>query len=410
MAYSELIKNFDKIRSYMRDFFLYGFRTRDEFDKKSIRSYDNERRRIQSYLGDLVSVRQTASGRNVFISLEGRRITHNPLYKAFKSKSFTDKDITLHFILMDIFISGESYTLNELIQIIGDDYLSAFDNPISFDESTLRKKLKEYEKMGLVISEKSGKTVKYSLVNNNIEPGQYKEAIRFFTEENPLGVVGSYIEDRIGGDEEILSFKNHYIMNAYDTEILEAVLKGIHEKRQIEIVNFSTHTKNETIWNVIPLKLYVSTQGGRNYLQCMDGKNRALLSFRIDCIQKVILKEEVLEYDSLQEEFKNTAKHMWGVNHSNGGKLEHIEMDIHVGRDEEFIIRRLEREKRCGEIIKLDDETYRFAADVYDSYEMVPWIRTFIGRISALRCDNEKVCNQLKTDCYKMARQYEVLQ
>ena len=130
----------------MRDFFLYGFRTRDEFDKKSIRSYDNERRRIQSYLGDLVSVRQTASGRNVFISLEGRRITHNPLYKAFKSKSFTDKDITLHFILMDIFISGEFYTLNELIQIIGDEYLSAFDNPISFDESTLRKKLKEYEK------------------------------------------------------------------------------------------------------------------------------------------------------------------------------------------------------------------------------------------------------------------------
>ena len=56
---------------------------------------------------------------------------------------------------------------------------------------------------------------------------------RFFTEENPLGVVGSYIEDRIGGDEEILSFKNHYIMNAYDTEILEAVLKGIHEKRQM---------------------------------------------------------------------------------------------------------------------------------------------------------------------------------
>ncbi|MBQ2116850.1 MAG: hypothetical protein II193_09730 [Lachnospiraceae bacterium] len=70
----------------------------------------------------------------MFISLEGRRITHNPLYKAFKSKSFTDKDITLHFILMDILVSGESYTLNELIQIIGDEYLSVFDNPLSFDE------------------------------------------------------------------------------------------------------------------------------------------------------------------------------------------------------------------------------------------------------------------------------------
>lgn len=79
MAYSELIKNFDNIRSYMREFFIYGFKTREEYDKKSARSYDNERRRIQSYLGDLVSFRQTSAGKNLFISLDGRSVTHNPL-------------------------------------------------------------------------------------------------------------------------------------------------------------------------------------------------------------------------------------------------------------------------------------------------------------------------------------------
>ena len=52
MAYSELIKNFNRIRDYMRQFYVYGFRTRDEYDKKSARSYDNERRRIESWLGD----------------------------------------------------------------------------------------------------------------------------------------------------------------------------------------------------------------------------------------------------------------------------------------------------------------------------------------------------------------------
>ena len=93
MAYSELIKNFDNIRSYMKEFFIYGFKTREEYDKKSARSYDNERRRIQSYLGDFVSFRQTSSGKNMFISLDGRSVTHNPLYRAFKAKSFTNKDI-----------------------------------------------------------------------------------------------------------------------------------------------------------------------------------------------------------------------------------------------------------------------------------------------------------------------------
>ena len=30
MAYSELIKNFDRIREYMRQFYVYGFRSRTE--------------------------------------------------------------------------------------------------------------------------------------------------------------------------------------------------------------------------------------------------------------------------------------------------------------------------------------------------------------------------------------------
>jgi hypothetical protein len=52
--YSELVKNYNKIREYLRDFYIYGFRSRDSFVQKSSgRSYDNERRRIESYLGEI---------------------------------------------------------------------------------------------------------------------------------------------------------------------------------------------------------------------------------------------------------------------------------------------------------------------------------------------------------------------
>ena len=43
MAYSELIKSFEKIRDYMRDFLVYGFRSREDFTRKSARSYDDVR-------------------------------------------------------------------------------------------------------------------------------------------------------------------------------------------------------------------------------------------------------------------------------------------------------------------------------------------------------------------------------
>ena len=35
MAYSELVKNFDRIRDYMRQFYVYGFKSRTEYDKKA---------------------------------------------------------------------------------------------------------------------------------------------------------------------------------------------------------------------------------------------------------------------------------------------------------------------------------------------------------------------------------------
>lgn len=41
-----------------------------------------------------------------------------------------------------------------------------------------------------------------------------------------LGVVGSYLEDKMEQEKEYLAFKNHYIMNAYDTEIIEKILRG----------------------------------------------------------------------------------------------------------------------------------------------------------------------------------------
>ena len=143
MAYSELIKDFGRIRDYMREFFVYGFKSRDEYTRKSSRSYDDERRRLASWLGDYMQFRQNPDGKNVFISIDSRVSRHNPLYKAWKTKSFTDGDITLHFILFDILDSpGTMLTLKEITERI-DAYLQTFEEPRTFDESTVRKKLKE---------------------------------------------------------------------------------------------------------------------------------------------------------------------------------------------------------------------------------------------------------------------------
>ena len=117
MAYNELIKNFEKVRAYMREFYVYGFKSRTEYDAKSARSYDDERRRLESWLGDYMRFTQTPEGKNVFLSVDSRVTRKNPFYKAWKAKSFTDGDITLHFAIFDILYElGERMRPNYLTE------------------------------------------------------------------------------------------------------------------------------------------------------------------------------------------------------------------------------------------------------------------------------------------------------
>ena len=128
MAYSELIKNFSKIREYISQFFIYGFKSRNEYDSKSARSYDNERRRIESWLGDYMSFRQNPDGKNVFFAVDSRSIPSNPLYNAFKAKSFTSNDITLNFCILDMFVDCDVLSAGEIAEKLSNEYFSVFEN------------------------------------------------------------------------------------------------------------------------------------------------------------------------------------------------------------------------------------------------------------------------------------------
>ena len=81
---------------------------------------------------------------------------------------------------------------------------------------------------------------------------------------------------------------------------------------------------------------------------------------------------------------------------------------VRVEANEEHIVKRLEREKRTGRVEKIDKHTYRFCADVYDSTELIPWIRTFICRITEMRFSNRTVENRFKKDLEQMYRMYGI--
>lgn len=388
----------------MRDFYVYGFKSRSDFDYKSMRAYDDEKRRIESWLSDYMSFTYKDE-KFAYLSVDSRTVQSNPLYKAWKTKSFTDGDIILHFTLFDILYDEEiKKTLNEIITEI-DDLLGL---EITFDESTIRKKLKEYANEGIINIEKHGKKVLYSR-SHDFDISYMTSMIDFASEIMPCGVIGSFLQDRLPHHNNYFFFKHHYITSALDSGVLLDLFSAIKKKVFIEVDNLGRRFDKPKTIRLIPLKIYISSQNGRQYLIAYHEKAQLMNAYRLDYLSNVKEKEACSFYQEIKNILINNEQYMWGVNsHINFDNTEYVEFTIKINKSELYVLKRLEREKRCGFVKKIDHEHYQYSAILFDLLEIIPWIRTFISYIESIHFSNKRIEKKFFSDLEKMYKMYKV--
>lgn len=392
MAYSELIKDFKRIRTYLRDFYVYGFKARSDFSEKSARSYDNERRRVESWMGDYVSFSQDSRGKRIFLSMDSRSIPHNPLYRAFRAKSFTPKDILLHFCLLDLFLDQDMVELRDILPLLEESYPNIIGSLV-MDEKTLRLKAQELADMGVLKREKQGRKILYRLMPDSVSLDSLADAIDFHSEALPLGVVGSYLLDKLNRKGSAFRFKHHYPMQAIDSEVMADLLEAIQQRCAVEVTVLNP-ANGEVRRENTPIRIYVSTETGREYAVMWSHREEKFYLTRIDRIMAVKLLSENPRWQQLAADFQKQAPHIWGMSSRTAGgiqQLQWLEMEIVFGPDEPFILQRLNREKRCASLTKLEEGRYLIRAEVFDPYEMMPWILSFTGRIARLESSDTRV-------------------
>jgi len=404
--FQELIKNFERIRDYMRQFYVYGYKVRNDFDDKSARTYDNERRRIESWMSGYIRSDYTAKGKQVAISVNSRQITQNPLYAAWKSKSFTDNDIMLHFLLLDLLWDGAKYSAAKAADHIADCY------GIVFDQQTVRLKLKEYETLGILCSEKSGRRLHYFLSSvSTIESsplyGELITAVKFFQEAAPFGFIGSTLLDREAAANEFFSFKHHFIVHTLEDQVLLDILSAMREQQKIKFENTSVRTGQTTQMTGIPLKIFVSTQTGRRYACIYHESNRRFRNMRLDSMRNIISLDTVDHYAKLKKLLNKNLPYCWGVSFGSTSRLEDIHLKLHIDEQKEpYIIERLRREGRGGEVLRVAENTFLYSGTYFDTNEMLGWVKTFTGRILDIQGSNRDVIDKLERDLNRMYAMY----
>lgn len=407
MAYSELIKDFKRIRAYLRDFYVYGFKVRGDFSEKSARSYDNERRRLESWMGDYVSFSYDSRGKRVFMSMDSRSIPHNPLYRAFKAKSFTSKDILLHFCLMDLFRDQDAAELREVLPLLEESYPSAIGS-LAMDEKTVRLKLQELAEMGILSREKQGRRILYRLEKDNFNPAELEAAVDFYSEALPLGVVGSYLLDKWERQESSFRFKHHYPMQAIDSEVMADLLEAIQHRSAVRVTVLNP-ARGEVQRENTPIKIYISTETGREYAVMWSCSEEKFFLTRIDRILQVTRLDPDPQWEQLRAAFEKQEPHIWGMSSRSAGgvqQLQWLEMEIVFSPEEPFILQRLQREKRCAHLQKLEEGRYLIRAEVFDPYEMMPWILSFTGRIARLESSDVRILEDYRDFLHRWEELY----
>lgn len=405
--FKELIKSFPKTREYVRDFFVYGFKTRDEFKDKSPRTYDNERRRLESWLGPYVQKDYVSKGSNISLAIDSNLLDTNPLFQVWKTKSFTDNDIILHFLILDLLENGKALTAEE----ITDRLLTEYD--ALFDTQTVRRKCNAYEKEGLLYKKKEGKTVRYYLDNSltiwlKNNPA-VMDALAFYQIAGNLGIIGNEILEQLDARNQTFRVKHSFFVHTLEEEILLCLLNAMNQKSNVQLELKGSKKGMVTSTQVVPLQIFTSTRSGRRFLCGYLNKTRRFSCYRLDTIKNVVLLDEALEYDDLQNKLDRNRACLWGVSFQNENRrhLDKLTMTLQVYEPtEHYILERLKREGRGGTVTKLERNIYQYEIEVFDCNEMLPWIRTFIGRILSLECTAKSVEHRFYQDLQTMYEMY----
>ncbi len=407
--FHELIKSFPKTREYVRDFFVYGFKTRTEFKHKSPRTYDNERRRLESWLSPFVHKDHLSNGANISLAIDSNLLDTNPLFRVWKTKSFTDNDIVLHFFILDLLQDGGKMTAEE----ITDDLLTEYE--AFFDIQTVRRKCNAYQKEGLLQKQRKGKTVVYSLDTSLAQWLKSNEtildALAFFQLAGNLGMIGNQLTDQFDYQNQTFRVKHSFFVHTLEDEILLDLLNIIHQRKSaaLEIKSSKKGVINTTY--CVPLQIFISTRSGRRFLCAYIDRSKRFTCFRLDTIKKVTPLEKTEAYEELQTKLNRNRRQLWGVSFQGRERhhLDKLTMTIQVFEPKEsYIVDRLRREGRGGTVTKTATNIYQYEIEVFDCNEMLPWIRTFIGRILSLECSAKSVERRFYEDLQTMYQMYQI--
>lgn len=413
-----LIRDYENIRKILRDIYIYGCFTRDDFIEMGIsgRKYDNERRRISAYLPDkFIQKRRVNKKVLLYCSYHIEDSEKNYLSGTFRNKSFTALDVMSFFFVQQLLAERKEMTASEIL-----DALPNYNTKVVFTKDNLRVKLNELVDKGYIKIRKEGRMVFYSLIEDiwknftNDELYDLSLYLKFLKNVSPLEVPYYFLEEKLYlymkcernleiNNEKIFGFKHNHFFDSLDNDVLLDILRGCKKGCSLSI-----QIQEQESISVFPVIVIHDNTYGRQYLYCFDDSNNRQRVIRLDKIISVKVEKAMNPKErSIVDAMKSFIKECWctsGINE----ELKELIIEFRFDEQKEaYILRRIEQEGHGGKITKKMDGVYEYKIKLRDPDEMIPWIRSFGERAKVISSKDKNTRKIIANDWKKAVMNYE---
>lgn len=416
-----LIRDYGNIRKILRDIYIFGCFSRDDFIEKgySGRKYDNEQRRISAYLPEKFIQKRRANRKVILYCKYGISDgAHNYLAETYRNKSFTLLDVLAYFYVLQILGNCERMTLPEIL-----NQIPCCNEEVEFTKDNLRIKLDELVESGLINIEKDGRNAYYLLSNDlwsdfsNEELKDVYLYLEFFKNVCPLEMPFYFLQRKLKlyllsarsiliSDLVFFQLKHNHIFNTLDNDLLLTCLIAIHTRMTLLIDKEDQHGDVEL--ETLPIKVIHDSTYGRQYLLCYNSLAETATTIRIDKIKAAkCIRNQTEEEKKVVNEYIDFDEVSWCTS-VKAVKQEEIVIKFYFDEiKERYILNRIKKEGHEGIIKKINDGIYEYRFFVSDPNEMVPWIRSFGERAKVISSGEFETEKLIFEDWKKAVAKYE---
>lgn len=435
-----MISKYDMIRNMLRDIYIYGCFTKEDFLEMGIgkRNFDNYKSRIWSYLPDGFIDKKLVNKKDVlYCKYNMFDKVDNYLAETYRYCAYKKDDIKIEFNIMKLLADGNEKDINflseELSKVIG-----------GISSRKVRKRLVELNEAGYIDIIDGKHKKKYKIKENILDKFEKSELLSIYRMLELYGNISAiempyyfakerikrYLELESEGlykisEENIFIYKHNHIFNLIDNDLLYKILNAIEEEK---IITFKIDFRNNKIFfeedeeeinqTVIPVKIIHECTYGRQYLVGYSLKDEKIYIFRLDRIIELNIIEKNEETDILKD---NNKRYLFELAKKEAEKenecwctagITNDLTKVRIGfnfneKSEGYILKRLYNECKIGKIEKISEGKYIYEVEIRSAKEMIPWIRSFGERAKVIEGGEENIDCEIKKDWENILNKYE---